>query len=145
MKIISTNKEKREYREIENILYSKKEKLSHRFVKKKFNTIEVISDFDMLGEISFYQKVLLSLRGIDENFCISTILDYESIFLFNTRIDSSKEYLGVMNYPKLIGSLLFNDDVGLSQTHEIVLIYSVNQEMCIYANRYYDEIVMCHN
>jgi hypothetical protein len=136
MKIITGNIEKKYYRNIEQKIFNIKNDYYSHF-KLMFNSIEC-NEHSWLGDQSLYDKLYNTFKDTYPEFCISTIVQSEPIYLLNFQNDTVLEYNGILNFPQLIGLNYPSYNAGIAIVNEIVYMYNIDMKWCVYSNRYLD-------
>lgn len=144
MRIIIDNVEKEPYRIIERSLFDKAAKSPGQVIKNNFNLIEHFT-FDWLGHEKLFGILTSKFWSKGSDFCIATQNEKEPIFCFDLKNDTIKEYYSILNQPNLIGLNFPDPDAGLSITHERIYFYNPDRYWCLYADRYYDTLILATN
>ncbi len=147
MKIIRKNINKAEYRLKEDVIFCKKNFNNKNFepddaIMKKFNFHEKIHDFFSISPIEFLSLLREKFQKISPQFCIATILEDDPIVVFDLNTNTDGDYFGIMSYPKHINYDFPEINIGLGTIYETLLFYSTDLTWCVYANRYYDIILI---
>ncbi|HYG16428.1 MAG TPA: hypothetical protein VEC12_11795 [Bacteroidia bacterium] len=143
MKIVTDADAKDQYRNKELVLFN-----IERFdyaIRKRFTFHEEMAGFHQIGTIEFYQKLAMLFEATASEYCISTVVYSEPIFLFNFKNDTHQEYLALMNQPGSVNYHIQGHNVGLATVYEIILLYNADLKWCVFADRYEDKIIMAWN
>ena len=137
MQVLTLQAEKEKCRTIENSLFDKLEWEPNCVIKKYFPDT-LFYEHGLLGHKDLF--IELKSKFSQSDFYISTIIEDEPIFLLSFITNSINEYYSILNSPEILNLTCL--DAGLSITNERIFFYDVNQNWCLFADRFNDVIIL---
>ncbi len=144
MRIIKDKIEKRKYRITQEQLFGDLQEEPNELKRLNYAHYEYFGFADIHNS-DFFELLKEKFKHTYPEFCIATSEVEDPIFLFNFIIENSNDYVDLMmNIERKISLNEIGLRYGLSIMYEKIFFFHVEKMWCIYANRYYDKIILAY-
>lgn len=142
MKILLSPHEKARYRDMENILFDVETSEAGRIIIKNYKYIkEVETEHSEIGQKRFFKKMRDKYSSCFSEFCVSSVVQNDPIYLFDFNEDTYDAYEKTMWYPPSNENKNFPFENGLAIVYDLILVYNTLLKWCIVSDRYNNVIL----
>ncbi|MFN8288387.1 MAG: hypothetical protein U0V74_16640 [Chitinophagales bacterium] len=144
MRIIKDKIEKRNYRITQEQLFGDLQEEPDELKKLNYTHYEYFA-FGDIDYSDFFELLKEKFSHTYPEFCIATSEVEDPIFVFNLIVENSNDYVDLMRNTE--GKIFLNEiglRCGLSNMYGKIFFFHVEKMWCIYANQYYDKIILAY-
>ncbi len=142
MKILQSPYEKTRYRDMENILFDSNSLDHQKIIIKNFKNIRQVEvGHSEVGQERFYNKMRDKYSSSFSEFCVSSVVQDDPIYLFDFKKDTYDAYEKTMWYPPSQDNKNFPFENGLAIVYQLVFVYNTQLRWCIVSDQYNDVIL----